>query len=211
MLNTGTEGLNMAKDPKIIFMTGGARSGKSSFALREAEKIEGGKLFVATAEALDGEMKKRIQMHKDERGQDWQTVEEPLDIINVLQRLDSRYDVVLIDCLTLWLSNVITRQDIDGEVPRSESESQRNTEDYARIAGPEIDKLTNALKELKRSDLDLPSNIIIVSNEVGMSIVPDSKLARAFRDIAGGMNQKIADISDEVYLVVSGIPVKIKG
>ena len=211
MLDTGTEGLNMAENPKIIFITGGARSGKSSFALREAEKIEGGKLFVATAEALDGEMKERIQKHKDERGKDWQTVEEPLDIINILQGLDSRYNVVLIDCLTLWLSNMITGQENYGASQLNKSGSQRNKEDYEGIAGPEIDKLTNALKELRRSDSHLPSNIIIVSNEVGMSIVPDNKLARAFRDIAGSMNQKIAGISDEVYLVVSGIPVKIKG
>ncbi len=201
----------MAEDPKIIFMTGGARSGKSYFALSKAEKIEGGKLFIATAEALDGEMKKRIQKHKDERGQDWHTVEEPRGIVAVLKDLNSRYNVVLIDCLTLWLSNMVTRQENYGAGRHNKSESQRNKEDYEGIAGPEIDKLTNALKELRRSDSHLPSNIIIVSNEVGMSIVPDNKLARAFRDIAGIMNQKIAGISDEVYLVVSGIPVKIKG
>lgn len=168
---------------KNTFVIGGARSGKSSFALKEALKIKGLKAYIATAQALDDEMKERVQKHKLERGSEWDTFEEPLNIISLLKEIHEKYDVVLIDCLTLWLSNLmLSSKDVTGEI--------------------------KALADL------LPTvhcRVFTVSNEVGMGIVPDNALARQFRDLAGTLNQKIADIADEVYLVTAGIPVKIKG
>ncbi|MCI0468918.1 MAG: bifunctional adenosylcobinamide kinase/adenosylcobinamide-phosphate guanylyltransferase, partial [Nitrospirae bacterium] len=94
---------------RIIFITGGARSGKSSFALSEALKVKGRKAYIATAEALDSEMKERIKRHKKDRGDVWDTFEEPLGIANVIKKIKDRYSVILLDCLTLWLSNLLTR------------------------------------------------------------------------------------------------------
>jgi len=170
---------------KVIFVTGGAKSGKSSFALSEAAKHEGQKAFIATAEALDKEMVSRIEKHKGERGEGWDTYEEPLQIAETIARLTGRYSVIVLDCLTLWLSNALHRNaDIEHE----------------------IENFLNILRH-KKQDL----YIYIVSNEVGTGIVPENKLAREFRDLAGIMNQKVAGVSDEVFMMVAGIPVKIKG
>jgi adenosylcobinamide kinase/adenosylcobinamide-phosphate guanylyltransferase len=167
---------------KIIFITGGARSGKSSFALERAATHEGKKAYVATAQALDDEMKERIERHKKERGSEWDTFEEPTGVAQTLLPLGRVYDVIVIDCLTIWLSNVMLSE---GEV------------------GGEVEGLINALREVK-------ANVFVVSNEVGMGIVPDNETARRFRDVAGLLNQKVADAADEAYLVVSGMPVRIK-
>jgi adenosylcobinamide kinase/adenosylcobinamide-phosphate guanylyltransferase len=167
---------------KIIFITGGARSGKSSLALEKAAKHEGQKAYVATAQALDSEMKERIDRHRKERGSDWDTFEEPNDVAQALVPLGRVYDVIIIDCLTIWLSNIMFSEgEVDGE----------------------IEGLMDALKKLK-------TNVFLVSNEVGMGIVPDNETARIFRDMAGTLNQKVADMADEAYLVVSGISMKIK-
>jgi adenosylcobinamide kinase/adenosylcobinamide-phosphate guanylyltransferase len=170
---------------KVIFVTGGAKSGKSSFALGEAAKHEGQKAFIATAEALDEEMVNRIEKHKGQRGDDWDTYEEPIQIAETVARLADRYSVIVLDCLTLWLSNAMHRN-ADIEL--------------------EIENFLNILSHYKHD-----SHIYIVSNEVGTGIVPENKLARQFRDLAGIINQKIAGASDEVFMVVAGIPVKIKG
>ncbi len=170
---------------KVIFVTGGAKSGKSSFVLSEAAKHEGQKAFIATAEALDEEMKNRIEKHKGERGEGWDTYEEPLQIAETIAKLAGRYRVIVLDCLTLWLSNAMHRN-ADIEL--------------------EMEKFLNILRH-KKTD----SHIYIVSNEVGAGIVPENKLAREFRDLAGTMNQRVAGVSDEVFMVVAGIPVKIKG
>jgi adenosylcobinamide kinase / adenosylcobinamide-phosphate guanylyltransferase len=167
---------------KIIFITGGARSGKSSFAMAEASKINGKKAYIATAEALDEEMRQRIENHKRQRGNDWVTYEEPLKIAEVIKEIEGKYSVILIDCLTLWLSNLFM-----------------NNKKIER----EIESFCYSL-----STVHCP--LFIVSNEVGMGIVPDNELSRKFRDMAGLLNQKIASTSDEVYMVVAGIPVKIK-
>jgi len=172
---------------KIIFIIGGARSGKSSFALNEASKIKGQKAYIATAEALDSEMKERIEEHKKNRGDTWDTYEEPIKISTVLSDIKDRYSVIVVDCLTLWLSNVM--------------HNNLNTE-------KEIENLIKILSDL--SIVNRQSSIFIVSNEVGMGIVPGNKIARKFRDLAGFLNQKVAEIADEVYLVTAGIPLKIK-
>jgi adenosylcobinamide kinase/adenosylcobinamide-phosphate guanylyltransferase len=170
---------------KVIFVTGGAKSGKSSFVLNEAAKNEGQKAFIATAEALDEEMLNRIEKHKGERGEGWDTYEEPLQIAATVAKLAGGYSVIVLDCLTLWLSNAMHRN-ADIEL--------------------EIENFLNILRNGKPN-----SHIYIVSNEVGAGIVPENKLAREFRDLAGTMNQRVAGVSDEVFMVVAGIPVKIKG
>lgn len=173
---------------KIIFITGGARSGKSAFALKDSLKIKGKRAFIATAKPVDDEMSKRIKAHIKERGDSFVTIEQPLDIGKALKDIAGLYNVILIDCLTLWLSNVMER-DIN------------NTYN-------EIDSLIKTLNE-SRSYKNLKA-IYIVSNEVGMGIVPENKIARFFRDASGKMNQNTAEIADQVYLVVSGISLKIK-
>lgn len=167
---------------KIVFITGGARSGKSSFAITKASAVKGKSAYIATAEALDEEMKKRIERHKKERGEDWDTYEEPLHISKVIEKIGNEYGVILLDCLTLWLSNLIMdNRDIEEEI-------------------------NNFFCSL--SAIHCP--LYIVSNEVGMGIVPENEMARRFRDWAGIMNQKAAEAADEAYMVVAGIPMKIK-
>ena len=173
---------------RITFVIGGARSGKSSFALREAAKIEGRKAYIATAQALDDEMTERIRKHKDERGAEWDTFEEPVKVPEIIADIKDKYSVIVLDCLTIWLSNMMC------------SNIDCNTK---------IDDLITVLKNSQLSTLN--SRLFIVSNEVGMGIVPENELARRFRDMAGFLNQKAAEIADEVYLVTAGIPTKIKG
>jgi adenosylcobinamide kinase/adenosylcobinamide-phosphate guanylyltransferase len=170
---------------KITFITGGARSGKSAFAERLAAGISGKRAYLATAQALDAEMVARIEHHRKRRGNAWDTYEEPLAVAELLQKLSGRYGVVLLDCLTLWLSNVMAHTDGDDEVFRQSG------------------MLVEAVKNVN-------GTCIIVSNEVGLGIVPDNPLARRFRDLAGFVNQRIAQVADDAYLLTSGIPLKIK-
>ncbi len=171
---------------KIYFITGGARSGKSGFAERLAHELEGKRAYIATAQALDPEMAARIEKHRKDRSKAWDTYEEPLAIAELLQKLSARhYDVALLDCLTLWLSNIIAHT-VDGDVISAHSE------------------------ELIAAIRDFNGTLLIVSNEVGLGIVPDNPLARQFRDYAGLLNQKVAQVADEVYFTASGIPIKIK-
>lgn len=191
---------------ELVFITGGARSGKSSFALKLAEsitppptsprkggriKVGGKRLYIATAEALDNEMAKRIKKHKKERGNNLDTIEEPIKIADVIKK-NKGYDVILLDCLTLWISNLMHKE------ARGKEQGARGRRTLQKITD-----LISACKKAKAST-------IIVSNEVGLGIVPDNPLARQFRDIAGFANQEIADAADEVYFMVSGIPMRIK-
>ncbi len=169
----------------ITFITGGARSGKSGFAERLAHELEGKRAYIATAQALDPEMAARIEKHRKDRSKAWDTYEEPLAIAELLRKLGARYDVALLDCLTLWLSNLIANT-ADGEVIGARSE-----------------ELVDAMSGFK-------GTLFIVSNEVGLGIVPDNPLARQFRDCAGLLNQKVAQVADNVYFTASGIPIKIK-
>ena len=174
---------------KLIFILGGARSGKSAYALKLAESMSGKKLYLATAEALDKEMTERIKKHKKERGNNWATIEEPIKIADVIAK-DKKHDVILLDCITIWLSNLITNSASKIENRKSKIENY-------------INSLVSACKKTK-------ANIIVVSNEVGLGIVPDNPLARRFRDISGISNQKMAEAADEVYFVVSGIKMRLK-
>ncbi len=171
---------------KVIFVTGGARSGKSHFAQCLANDLKGNKVFVATAEPLDEEMKARIESHQRERPSGWDTLEEAKQLSMALNNCDGKYEVILIDCLTIWISNLL--------VNNSFSEQE----------------IVNELKILIDSCKTINATVIIVSNEVGSGIVPDNKISRIFRDITGKANQEIAHIADEVYLVVAGISLAIK-
>ncbi len=192
---------------KITFVIGGARSGKSSFALIEASKIQGQKAYVATAEALDEEMKERIAKHKKERKANWDTYEEPVRIADTLSGLKSRHSVVIIDCLTIWLSNMICNN----------LDCNKEIDDFINVLRNVRAIHESPLRQNHNSELcegEAPprpySKLFLVSNEVGMGIVPENELARRFRDMAGFLNQKVAEAADEVYLVTSGIPLKIK-
>jgi adenosylcobinamide kinase / adenosylcobinamide-phosphate guanylyltransferase len=165
----------------FTLVLGGQRSGKSAFAESLVENVGGG-FYVATSESLDDEMATRIAVHQDRRGEQWQTLEEPILLADTLLSLKGRGKPALVDCLTLWLSNLMTlNKNIDAE----------------------IDGLC-ALTE----SLDFP--VVFVSNEVGQGIIPDNALARQFVDCAGLMNQKIAGVADHVVFVTVGIPQKIK-
>ncbi|MEW6603017.1 MAG: bifunctional adenosylcobinamide kinase/adenosylcobinamide-phosphate guanylyltransferase, partial [Nitrospirota bacterium] len=157
----------------------------------------GQKAFIATAEALDDEMKERIEKHRVERGGEWNTYEEPIRVSGVLTEIKDRYPVIVLDCLTVWLSNVLLQSQM--------------VVDRQMLEGT-IREFTDMLQELNSGALrpGPESRCFIVSNEVGLGIVPENKLARQFRDLAGALNQKVAEIADEVYLVTAGIPIKIK-
>ncbi len=170
---------------KLYFITGGARSGKSAYAEKLANGLKGRRAYIATAQALDAEMAARIEKHRKGRGTAWDTFEEPLAVDELLAKLDSRYDIVLLDCLTLWLSNVMAHTEDDQSVTRRS-------------------------EELVKAVRDFGGSCIVVSNEVGLGVVPDNPLARRFRDFAGILNQHMAQAADEVYFTAAGIPVKIK-
>ena len=169
---------------RVILLTGGARSGKSRKALELASGYRR-KAFIATAEPLDFEMEKRIAAHGRERGDGFVTVEEPVDLSGAIASLPTGTEVAVIDCLTVWLGNLLYRF--------------REPEEWLR-------PVESFLKTLKSP----PCTLVIVTNEVGMGIVPDNPLARAFRDAAGLLNQWVAAAADEVYLAVSGLALKVK-
>ena len=196
-----------------LFIIGGARSGKSSYALELGAGLPGRKGFIATAEAFDEEMKERISLHQKTRPLEWETIEEPVDIGKRLQDIAGLYDVVIVDCLTLWLSNMLGREE-DSEPPKENKNPPLPPFRKGGMGGfdrgfsderikAEIEHLTSVLK-------DVSYNSIVVSNEVGQGIVPENKVARLFRDMSGWMNREIASVAEEVYLVTCGIPLKIK-
>ncbi|HSM43045.1 MAG TPA: bifunctional adenosylcobinamide kinase/adenosylcobinamide-phosphate guanylyltransferase [Afifellaceae bacterium] len=166
-----------------ILVLGGARSGKSRYAEAIAEKSSLDKIYVATARSLDDEMDERIRPHRARRGADWETLEVPVDLADALVRTCGRARTVVVDCLTLWLTNRM----LTGEDP------EPAISDLAERV-PELDGLT-----------------VFVSNEVGGGIVPDNRLAREFRDAQGRLNQAMAAACDRVVLVVAGLPMLLKG
>jgi adenosylcobinamide kinase/adenosylcobinamide-phosphate guanylyltransferase len=165
----------------IILITGGARSGKSTRAEARALAFAGKPIYVATAEALDCEMRERIATHRARRGKDWLEREVPLELIEALVETDGA-GARLVDCLTLWLSNLLHA---------------------GRDWTSEAKRLADALGRQK-------SPVVLVTNEVGLGIVPDNALARQFRDAAGILNQTVARIADEVEFVVAGLPMRVK-
>lgn len=160
----------------LTLVLGGARSGKSAFA---ESLLPRGSVYLATAQALDAEMAERVRLHRDRRV-GWETVEEPLELASTLARLDGR--AVLVDCLTLWLTNVMLAE---------------------RDVGAEIERLCRALPALG-------GTVVMVASEVGWGIVPENALARAFRDHAGRLNQRVAALANRVVLVAAGLPLTLK-
>ena len=165
----------------IILITGGARSGKSVRAEARAKGFAGKPVYIATAEALDAEMRDRIAGHRARRGSEWIEHETPLDLVPALKATDGG-GARLVDCLTLWLSNLMHAE-----------------RDWSK----ETARLAETLSAQK-------SPVVLVTNEVGLGIVPDNALARRYRDAAGIMNQAIAQAADEVEFIVAGLPVRVK-
>lgn len=172
---------------KFVFITGGVRSGKSSYAVEMADKIGSDVSFVATAIAFDDEMKNRIDLHKQSRPEHWQLIEEPHDIDKAIANIDSQYkgSVILIDCFGVFINNLLMKDLSDDEI---------------------FEQINKIIKAIERSSL----TVILVSNEVGHGIVPENELARRFRDIVGFANQICAKAADEFIFMQCGIPMKLK-
>ena len=176
-----------AKPPlesKLIFVLGGARSGKSSFALQQGI-AQSPRAFLATAEALDSEMAVRIQKHKRSRGQGWTTFEVPIQLTEWFTGEGTNYPSVVVDCLTLWLNNLLRDKVRPKQVPSH------------------VRKLLKAIRAC-------PSHVIVVSNELGLGLVPGDAVSREFRDAAGRINQLVAAEADDVHFLVSGLPLRLK-
>jgi adenosylcobinamide kinase/adenosylcobinamide-phosphate guanylyltransferase len=170
---------------QIIFVTGGARSGKSHFAQALAEGREGRLLYIATGEARDEEMRARIEKHRQDRGPRWDALEEPLELGAALAAAGG-YAGALLDCLTLWTSNLM------------------------EAAGDDEPALERRLESFLSALETHPGRLCVVTNEVGLGIVPENALARRFRDLAGRINQQVAARATEAYLVVSGMPIRMR-
>ncbi|MCG8643132.1 MAG: bifunctional adenosylcobinamide kinase/adenosylcobinamide-phosphate guanylyltransferase [Desulfobacterales bacterium] len=179
-------------EEKITLVIGGCRSGKSRFALEAADRFKAGpgipghrKFFIATSVPTDPEMEARVSAHRNERGNDWQTIEEPVQIGKAIDTYGGKAGVILVDCLTLWTSNLLFQLE-------------------------EEDRIEAAIAELEQAITRSLCPIFLVTNEVGLGIVPENRLARRFRDLAGSVNQRIAKIAHTVVMTVAGIGVTIK-
>jgi len=179
--------------PKLVLITGGVRSGKSTFAQNMAEGFGKKITFIATAQPLDKEMKQRIESHKANRPKHWETREEPCQVAKVISKTGQNTDVILVDCLGLLVSNLM--QDYQEKV-------------FSNLLA---DNIIKNIQEIIAEALKCPATVIIVSNEVGLGLVPENAMGRFFRDILGQANQLIASNADKVYLMVTGIPLLIKG
>jgi len=172
---------------EVVFVIGGCRSGKSRQALETAGGIAGNKkIFIATCIPYDAEMRQRVDRHQRERSRDWKTVEAPIDLPRAIMKCSRQADVLLVDCLTLWISNLL--MEIEDDEPIAE-------------------RITALIQSVASASCP----VILVSNEVGGGIVPENKLARRFRDLTGAANQAVAAQADRVVWMVAGIPVQIKG
>ena len=177
---------------EMILITGGCRSGKSAFAQRIAEALPGPRIYIATAPVTDPEMEERVRKHREARyGRGWRTVEEGIDLAGAIRRSDTSR-VLLVDCLTLWISNLLYETEKRGEALTEEVVADR-------------------CREVIDACGSIGGTVILVTNELGMGIVPENETARRFRDTAGRGNQEIAAAADRVTLMVSGIPLALKG
>lgn len=180
----------------IILCSGGARSGKSEFAEQLALSLKGRKAYVATGQAFDDEMKDRIKKHQLRRGKEWITFEIPLNLHKNWEQIKNVSDVILIDCLTMFTSNhVFAHGDINTQ------------EDSNRIESIILEELRLLLQEINNSN---DKTVIFVTNEIGLGIVPENKLARYFRDITGRVNREVASAANKMYLTISGVTIELK-
>jgi adenosylcobinamide kinase/adenosylcobinamide-phosphate guanylyltransferase len=167
-----------------VLVLGGARSGKTGFAERLAMRAGESPLYLATAQALDAEMADRVRMHQQQRHKRFATLEEPIALSSALKAAARTHDVILVDCLTLWITNLLGMN--------------HNVADA-------VEELVATLRQVE------DCRVILVSNEVGLGIVPDNAMARMFRDLAGSAHQRLAEICTEVHFVVAGLPMTLKG
>ncbi|WP_119268638.1 bifunctional adenosylcobinamide kinase/adenosylcobinamide-phosphate guanylyltransferase [Taklimakanibacter deserti] len=167
---------------RVTLILGGARSGKSRYAEALARRHKGVPAYIATAEITDEEMRERIHHHREQRGAHWRTIEAPVDLVTALRQADNARSFTLIECLTVWINNLIY---------------------HGRDVAREVERFRQSLAKTK-------GQVVIVSNEVGLGIVPDNALARRFRDEAGRANQAIADAADEVVFIAAGLPMTLK-
>ncbi|MGB9730414.1 bifunctional adenosylcobinamide kinase/adenosylcobinamide-phosphate guanylyltransferase [Calditerrivibrio nitroreducens] len=165
----------------ITFITGGIKSGKTKFGLKIGQKYQK-KVYIATAEPFDEEMKKKIDLHRAERSGCWETIEDPINLDDAVKR-SIEFDFVMIDCITVWLNNLLYHQ--------------KDLNEY-------IDRFIISLKDMK-------NDVVIISNEIGMGVIPLEKTTREYLNLLGITNQNIADISDKVVFMVSGYPLFLKG
>jgi adenosylcobinamide kinase/adenosylcobinamide-phosphate guanylyltransferase len=176
---------------KIILVTGGSRSGKSDYALKQAELLPGPRAYLATCPVIDEEMAERCRKHQQARSQAaWDTIEESIDLAEILQA-DQVHQVILVDCLTVWVNNLMYAAQQKGKSMTEE-------------------EIVEICQVLLAACKIFTGTVIFVTNEVGMGIVPDNQPGRIFRDIAGRCNQLIAAAADEVVLLVSGLPLHLK-
>lgn len=185
---------------QLILILGGARSGKSTFAQRLAQGSERSVALIATATASDEDMRDRIRLHRAARPQHWHTIEEPLNLAEALHQAASVADVILLDCVTVWLSNWFFSR---GDPDRVEKVAISSS--YTEGALQAIEELLTTL-----ADLDASKTLIAVTNEVGLGIVPAYALGRVYRDLLGHVNQRLAAVAARVYFMVAGLGVDIK-
>lgn len=183
--------MNQHSKSRLIFVSGGSRSGKSHYAEMRAAKLSGQRTYIATCPIIDDEMRQRIAKHRQERsGQGWMTVEEPVELIQALRNCHES-SVVLVDCLTLWINNLLYH-----------AESRQET-----VCEEDVADLCRQVAEVGREG---ERTIIFVTNELGMGLVPADKTSRLYRDLVGRCNQTLAALADEVVFVVSGHPLILK-
>lgn len=167
-----------------VLVLGGARSGKTAFAERLTLHAGARPAYLATATVLDGEMRDRVRSHQATRGAQFATIEEPIELAAAIRKAGERHDVILVDCLTLWITNLL-------------------------MAGADV---ATAVGELGATLVEFEAaKVVLVTNEVGLGIVPDNAMARTFRDLAGSAHQRLAEICDDVYFVAAGLPLTMKG
>jgi adenosylcobinamide kinase / adenosylcobinamide-phosphate guanylyltransferase len=181
---------------RLILLLGGARSGKSALAERLAARLagDGGVLYVATAQAGDDEMRVRIAEHQRRRPASWRTLEAPHDLAGGIREHAASASVILVDCLTVWTSNLLLREAGETETLTPEQESV----------------IVSQLADLLATCRSASATCLLISNEVGLGLVPPYPLGRAYRDLLGRVNQRVAAAADEVYLLVAGIPIDLK-
>jgi len=178
----------------VALVTGGARSGKSRFAELLARSSAKPVVYIATAEVRDEEMAERIAKHRQTRPPEWRLIEEPRKVNDVLVKFHQDDVTILLDCVTLWLTNLLLTSEADGQAQREQMEKA----------------ILQQVLAVAHTAADIRPHVIFVTNEVGHGIVPDNQLARAYRDLAGRANQILAEAAEAVYLVVAGYPLEIK-
>jgi len=183
---------------KIIMVTGGARSGKSSFAEKKAAEFGKEVLYIATSIAFDDEMKERVRKHRTQRPENWKTLECYKDFEKYLPQELEGVEAVIFDCLTLMVTNIMMEKSMDWE--------GMSTDEINNVEAEVRRQVSNLLEQAKKAS----QPFIFVTNELGMGVVPPTVLGRAIRDIAGRANQMLAEAADEVYLCISGLQLKIK-